>query len=98
MSSSSGGLFGNSGIANGGGLFGNSQQNNNLQAPLNQLTVNNNNPYSYSQVISNLQANTSNMPESITTSLFSGVGKESSDKKGFHIWRNWKLINQSHRY
>ena len=81
LGSSSGGLFGNSGIANGGGLFGNSQQNNNLQAPSNQLTVNNNNPYSYSQVISNLQANTSNMPESITTSLFSGVGKESSDKK-----------------
>ena len=80
LGSSSGGLFGNSGTSN-GSLFGNSQQNNNLQAPSNQLTVNNNNPYSYSQVISNLQANTSNMPESITTSLFTGIGKESSDKK-----------------
>lgn len=71
----SGGLFG--GSSNSGGLFG-AQQN---QAPSLQLTVNNSNPYSYSQVLSNLQASSANMPESVTTSVFPDMMKGSNEKK-----------------
>ncbi|KAL6451843.1 hypothetical protein SBY92_003151 [Candida maltosa Xu316] len=85
-----GGLFGNSSqigsSQQSGGLFGGQTSNNNnltsnLQPPSMQLTVNNTNPYSYSQVFSNLQASTANMPESITTSVFSGNNSDSQEKK-----------------
>ena len=65
------------GSSNSGGLFG-AQQN---QAPSLQLTVNNSNPYSYSQVLSNLQASSANMPESVTTSVFPDMMKGSNEKK-----------------
>lgn len=71
----SGGLFG--GSSNPGGLFGSQQ----AQVPSLQLTVNNDNPYSYSQVLSNLQASCANMPESVTTTVFPDFNTESANKK-----------------
>ncbi|RCK55587.1 Enhancer of mRNA-decapping protein 3 [Candida viswanathii] len=71
----SGGLFG--GSSNSGGLFASAQN----QAPSLQLTVNSDNPYSYSQVLSNLQASSADMPDSITTSVFRDLNGGPSDKK-----------------
>lgn len=79
--SNTGGLFGKS-TTSSGGLFGSQPQQQQPQMSfnqpaINQLTVNNTNPYSYHQVLSNLQASTANMPESITTTIFSdSINKE----------------------
>ncbi|CAI5759251.1 unnamed protein product [Candida verbasci] len=88
-----GGLFGSAnqpqtntstfGSNTGSNLFGNTTNTQpsflNSQAPSTDLTVNNSNPYSYSQVLSNLQASTANMPESITTTIFSDNTKPTTN-------------------
>ncbi|EGW35690.1 uncharacterized protein SPAPADRAFT_53861 [Spathaspora passalidarum NRRL Y-27907] len=88
--STSGGLLSNKRPASGGGLFGSSstggQQNQGnplfQQQPQQQsslLTVQNSNPYSYNQLLTNLQASNDTMPESIITQIFSPAQHQAKD-------------------
>ncbi|RLV91281.1 Nucleoporin [Spathaspora sp. JA1] len=70
---STGGLFGQQQSQSTGGLFSGQQPQPSL------LTVQNSNPYSYGQLLTNLQTSNDTMPESITTQIFSPANQQAKD-------------------